>query len=148
MHSRNLQRDEQDLHFGDFDRVSSLSATSSTASVPTAQQLAGDFSDTRLNSGVLVPLFDPFSTFLDASGATMRNPIPGNIIPASRQNKIAQAFDKYYPAANLPGDPFTHNNNWFAQGSTPSASNKADVKIDHNISEKQRISSRYGANWG
>lgn len=136
------------FYFGDFDRVSSLTATSSTANVPTAQQLAGDFSDTRLNGGALVPLFDPFSTFLDASGATMRNPIPGNIIPASRQNKIAQAFDKYYPAANLPGDAFTHNNNWFAQGSTPSASNKADVKIDHNISEKQRISSRYGANWG
>jgi hypothetical protein len=30
----------------------------------------------------------------------------------------------------------------------PSASNKADAKIDHNISEKQRLSARYGVNWG
>ena len=108
--------------FADFDRVHSLSATTSTGSVPTAQQLAGDFSDTRLNNGNLVPIFDPFSTFVDANGNTLRNPIPGNIIPLSRQNKIAQAFDKYYPAPNQPGDPFTRVNNWFAQGSTPSAS--------------------------
>ena len=78
----------------------------------------------------------------------MRNPIPGNIIPASRLNKIAQAFDKYFPAPNQPGDPFTRVNNWFAQGSTPSAANKLDAKIDHNFSEKQRISARYGVNWG
>jgi len=134
--------------FGDFDRQTSLSATTSTGSVPTAQQLSGDFSDTRLANGNLVPIFDPTSTFVDANGNTMRNPIPGNIIPANKQNKIIQAFDKYFPAPNQPGNPFTRANNWFAQGATPGASNKADAKIDHNFSEKQRLSSRYGANWG
>jgi len=134
--------------FADFDRVVNLSATSSTASVPTAQQLAGDFSDTRLNNGALVPIFDPYSTFVDSAGNTLRNPIAGNLIPVSRQNKIAQAFNKYYPAPNQPGDPFTRVNNWFAQGSTPGANNKIDAKIDHNISEKQRLSARYGVNWG
>ena len=134
--------------FGDFDRVQSLSATTSTGTVPTAQQLAGDFSDTRLANGNLIPIFDPTSTFVDASGNTLRNPIPGNIIPGNKQSKIIQAFDKYFPAPNQPGNPFTRANNWFAQGSTPSASNKADVKIDHNFSEKQRLSSRYGVNWG
>ncbi|HWP85155.1 MAG TPA: carboxypeptidase-like regulatory domain-containing protein, partial [Terriglobia bacterium] len=42
--------------FADYDRVKQSSATSQTASVPTAQQLAGDFSDTRLNNGALVPI--------------------------------------------------------------------------------------------
>ncbi len=134
--------------FGDFDRLTSLSATTATGSVPTAQQLAGDFSDTRLTSGALDPIFDPSSTFVDGSGNTLRNPIPGNIIPQARLNKIAQAFDKYFPAPNQPGDPFTRVNNWFAQGSTPSASNKVDAKIDHTISDKQRLSARYGVNWG
>jgi hypothetical protein len=134
--------------FADYDRVKSLSATSTTASVPTAQQLAGDFSDTRLANGNLVPIFDPSSTFVDASGNTMRNPIPGNVIPTARLNRTAQAFNKYFPAPNLAGDPFTRVNNWFAQGSTPSAANKLDAKVDHNFSEKQRISTRYGANWG
>ncbi|HJZ94958.1 MAG TPA: TonB-dependent receptor, partial [Candidatus Solibacter sp.] len=98
-------------------------------------------------NGNLVPIFDPTSTFVDANGNTMRNPIPGNMIPANKQNKIIQAFDKYFPAPNQPGNPFTRANNWFAQGATPSASNKADAKIDHNFSEKQRLTSRYGANW-
>jgi hypothetical protein len=134
--------------FGDYDRVSSNSATSTTASVPTAQQLTGDFSNTRNANGTLSQLYDPQSTFIDAAGNTMRNPIPGNMIPASRQDKIALAFNKYFPAPNLAGNPFTAVNNWYAQGSTPSASNKADIKIDHSLSDRQRLSARYGANWG
>ncbi len=133
--------------FADYDRVQALSATTSLSNVPTAQQLAGDFSDTRLANGNLVPLFDPYNTFKDANGNTLRNPLPGNIIPLSRQNPITLNFIKYYPAPNLPGNPFTRNNNWFGQGSTPSHGNKVDVKIDHNFSEKQRLSARYGANW-
>jgi len=133
--------------FADYDRVQQSGATTALGSVPTAQQLAGDFSDTRLNNGVLVPLFDPFSTFV-SGGNTLRNPIPGNIIPASRQNAIARNFIKYFPASNLPGDRFTRNNNWFAQGSNLSAGNKIDAKVDHNISEKQRFTVRYGADWG
>src|SRR5262245_2903940 len=41
--------------FADYDRLKSMSATSQVGSVPTAQQLAGDFSDTRLGNGALVP---------------------------------------------------------------------------------------------
>ena len=134
--------------FADYDRVQQSSATTSLGSVPTAQQLLGDFSDTRLNNGALVPIFDPFSTFTDANGAVLRNPIPQNMIPMSRQDPITRNFIKYFPAANLPGDPFTRNNNWFGQGSNLSAGNKLDAKIDHNISDKQRFSARYGVDWG
>jgi hypothetical protein len=134
--------------FADFDRYKQKSATSSTASVPTPKQLSGDFSDTRLANGNLVPIYDPYSTYVDASGNTLRNPLPGNIIPASRQNPIARAFNKYYPAPTSDGNPYTHANNWFAQGSTPSAGNKLDAKLDHNISDRQRISSRYSVDWG
>jgi hypothetical protein len=133
--------------FFDYDRISALSATTSLGSVPTAQQLSGDFSDTRLANGNLVPLYDPYNTFKDASGNTLRNPIPGNVIPLSRQNPITLNFIKYYPAPNLPGNQFTRNNNWFGQGSTPSDGNKIDVKIDQNFSDKQRLSARYGVNW-
>ncbi len=134
--------------FADYDRVKQSSATTQTASVPTSQQLAGDFSDTRLNNGVLVPLFDPYSTFVNAGGTVLRNPLPGNLVPQSRQDPIARNFTKYFPAANLPGDPFTRNNNWFAQGSNLSAGNKIDGKVDHNVSEKQRFTARYGVDWG
>jgi hypothetical protein len=133
--------------FFDTDYYNQLSATTSTASVPTAKQLTGDFSDTRLANGNLVPIYDPFNTFVNANGATQRNLIPGNIIPLNRQNPITLKFIKYYPAPTSDGNPFTHANNWFGQGSTPSRDHKLDAKIDHNISEKQRFSSRYSVDW-
>ena len=133
--------------FVDTDYYKQLSATTSTGSVPTARQLTGDFSDTRLANGNLVPIYDPYNTFVNSSGAVMRNPLAGNIIPLSRQNPIAQAFDKYFPAPTSEGNAFTHANNWFAQGSTPASDHKIDAKIDHNISDKQRFSSRYSVDW-
>ena len=87
--------------FFDFDYYKQLSATTSTASVPTAQQLTGDFSNTRLANGNLVPIYDPYNTFVNSSGATVRNLIPGNIIPLSRQNPITLKFIKYFPARHI-----------------------------------------------
>jgi hypothetical protein len=133
--------------FLDYDYYNQLSATTSTASVPTLQQLTGDFSDTRLANGNLVPIYDPYNLTKNASGTTVRNPVPGNMIPLAVQNPITRNFIKYYPAPTSDGNPFTHANNWFAQGSTPGTNNKLDAKIDQNISSKQRFSSRYSVNW-
>ena len=133
--------------FADFDRYKQLGATTTTGTVPTAQQLAGDFSDTRLANGNLVTIYDPYNTFVNSSGITVRSPIPGNMIPLARQNPIARKFNTYYPAPTSAGNPFTHVNNFFAQGVNESADNKIDAKIDHNISEKQRFTSRYSVDW-
>jgi hypothetical protein len=133
--------------FLDTDYYNQLSATTSTASVPTPQQLAGDFSNTRLANGNLVPIYDPYNLTTNASGARVRVPIPGNIIPLNRQNPITVNFDKYFPAPTSSGNPFTFANNWFAQGSTPSHDHKIDAKIDQNISDRQRFSSRYSVDW-
>ncbi len=133
--------------FFDTDYYNQLSATTSTASVPTPQQLSGDFSDTRLANGNLVPIYDPYNLTTNSSGARVRVPLTGNIVPLARQNPITQQFIKYYPAPTSSGNPFTHANNWFAQGSTPSHDNKIDAKIDQNISDKQRFSARYSVDW-
>lgn len=133
--------------FIDTDYYSDLVATTTTASVPTAQQLTGDFSDTRLANGNLVPIYNPYSLTTNASGARVRTLIPGNIIPASMQNPITLKFIKYYPAPTSAGNAFTHANNFFAQGSRPAQDHKIDAKIDHNISDRQRFSSRYSVDW-
>jgi hypothetical protein len=56
--------------------------------VPTAAELNGDFSQ----SGVTI--FDPLNV---VNG--VRQPFPGNVIPASRISPVANAFKKYWPAA-------------------------------------------------
>lgn len=39
------------------------SASTTLGTVPTAQQISGDFSDTRLSNGNLVPIYNPFDTY-------------------------------------------------------------------------------------
>ncbi len=134
--------------FADFDGYKELGATSETASVPTAQQLSGDFSDTRLANGNMITIYNPFDTFKNAAGTTLRNPFLGNKIPLSMQNQITRNMDAYFPAPTSAGNAFTRVNNFFAQGSIPSANYKLDGKIDHNISDKQRFTARYSVNWG
>jgi hypothetical protein len=100
------------------------------------------------------PLLDALKVWLDGAQTTAlpKTPIGEALTYAANQwaalNVYVTDGDPTAYDFNQPGDPFTRVNNWFAQGSTPSAANKLDAKIDHNFSEKQRISSRYGANWG
>ncbi len=81
--------------FADYDRQKNLSATSQTGQrPPRPSSWPATFPIPGMPTGPLSQLYDPYSTYVDSTGATLRNPIVNNIIPASRQNKIAQAFNK------------------------------------------------------
>ena len=113
--------------------------------VPTDAMRTGDFSDARSASGQLVQIYDPYSTRLasDGSGNRVRDAFPGNIIPKSRLSPVALAAMKYYPEPNQPGVLYTHNNNFFGQGSSPLDKRIIGVKMDHNFSETRRLSGRF-----
>lgn len=129
--------------FMDYEGQLSNSATTSLGSVPTLKQRAGDFSDTRLANGNLATIYNPYDTFTNAAGQIRRRPFAGNIIPDGMQNPISKNIVKYYPTPTSEGNPFTRVNNFFAQGADSNSSHQFDVKVDHNISEKQRLSTRY-----
>src|SRR5579884_1724400 len=61
------------------------------STVPTAQQLQGDFSATRNRDGSLAVIYDPTTTALDPAqpGKYIRRPFPGNVIPQSRFDPVA-----------------------------------------------------------
>jgi hypothetical protein len=139
---------DKTFFFYDYEGTKQSNAATRTMTVPTAQQRIGDFSDTRTSSGQLITIYNPFATFQTADGKTLRRPFAGNIIPTSMLDPVALNVMKYYPAATSTGLPFTHANNFFAQGVNVSDSHQMDIKIDHNISEKQRFTSRYSVNWG
>jgi hypothetical protein len=124
------------------------SASTTLGTVPTAQQIAGDFSDTRLSNGNLVPIYNPFDTYTAADGRILRRPFENNMIPPSMHSTVARNVLAFYPAPTSEGAPFTRVNNFFAQGVGKSESEKLDSKIDHNLSEKQRLMSRYSVDWG
>ena len=67
------------------------STRNNVLTLPTAAERAGDFSQTRTGSGQLVTIYDPLTT-RTANGAIVRDPFPGNVIPADRINGVARAM--------------------------------------------------------
>src|SRR6266851_768873 len=84
-----------------------------TYTVPDEAQLRGDFSNLRDAQGRLITIYDPASGHLDATGQWVRDPFPGNIIPANRIDPMAKTFSQYFlrPNAAAPAgsDPWRTN---------------------------------------
>ncbi|MCX6538525.1 MAG: TonB-dependent receptor [Acidobacteria bacterium] len=93
----------------------------SLATVPTLEERRGDFR----NSGITV--LDPFNG---------RQPFPGNVIPANRFNAASLKLLSYLPEPNLPGVA----NNYFANLPERDDETLVTVRLDHNLSSKQRLS--------
>jgi hypothetical protein len=132
--------------FADYEGHRDQSATTMLTTMPTPLQLAGDFSQTFRSNGKPYVIYNPYDTYETEDGL-MRRPFEGNVIPPEMQNPASLKILKYYPAATSDGDPVTHLNNFYKQGVNASRGDKVDIKIDHNISERQRITSRYSVNW-
>jgi hypothetical protein len=119
--------------------IRSRSGASATATVPIEAWKNGDFSDLRNGAGQLVTLYDPYDIGPDGT----RQPFPGNKIPVSRFNTIAKNLLQYFPQPNAaPTNAFTHVNNYFLSGKSPSLNNKFDARLDHNFSSKLRLWAR------
>ncbi|HEU0121800.1 MAG TPA: TonB-dependent receptor [Bryobacteraceae bacterium] len=114
-------------------------------SVPTDQQLGGDFSNTRNANGALRTIFDPFSTRTDPSDTTktIRTPFVGNIIPSTMIDPVAANAVKLWPRPNQAGFAFTNQNNVGIQMVPRSPTDRFDTKVDHNFSTNRRMFVRY-----
>ena len=113
--------------------------------VPTERQKAGDFSQTFDNTGALVTIYDPLTTRPDPNnpGRYLRDPFPGNIIPANRINPIAAATQKYYPLPLNAGDPLTGLNNFPFTGTQPQTNNDFSIRADHQFNPSTSLMGRY-----
>ena len=67
------------------------STRNNVLTLPTALERAGDFSQTRNAAGQLVTIYDPLTT-RTVNGVIVRDPFPGNVIPADRLNPVARAM--------------------------------------------------------
>jgi hypothetical protein len=104
--------------------------------VPTAAEVAGDFSQTRDGNGNLITIIDP----------TTGQPFSGNKIPANRINPNGQAilrlFNKF---ENTPlggainGYRFNHN----SQQSVSYPRREKSIRLDYNLTENTRAYVRY-----
>ena len=73
--------------------------------VPTAAARQGDFSDYRDRNGNLIVIYDPLTTRPNPNGSgVIRDPFPGNVIPANRLDPVGRNVASIYPLPNGPGN--------------------------------------------
>jgi hypothetical protein len=124
--------------FVDFEKVRSNSAFNNVATVPTMAERAQnpDF------SGTATTIYDPKQPLVACAPpgtGQCRPPVPGNVIPSSEVDPIGRAILNLYPQPNVPGE----FNNFLFSGTAHAPDYQFDIKVDHQINDKQRISGRY-----
>jgi carboxypeptidase family protein/TonB-dependent receptor-like protein len=133
--------------FFDYERFRDNAPNIILTSVPTiAERTNGDFSQ-LLASGR--QLYNPFQVACTGSGLNEvcnRAPIVGNIIPKP-WDPIGANLLNLYPMPNLLGDAQGFGN-FGAKEIYANPSYQFDLRMDHNFSEKSRLSARYSQNGG
>jgi carboxypeptidase family protein len=113
----------------------------SQQTIPSMKQRQGDFSE-LLSQNILI--YDP-ATARQSGTRIVRDPFPGNIIPADRISPIAREILKYYPEPNQQGNALGQNN--YISGVTRNDDYYTmNFRGDHVISRSQRISARFAHN--
>jgi hypothetical protein len=97
-------------------------------------------------NGDPITLYDPASPNPAARVSFQSEGAPnGYSIPVSRVNQTALNILRYFPAPNqISAGSAPWQNNYFAELSVPSIYKNFMIKLDHNLSEKDRISARWG----
>jgi hypothetical protein len=110
--------------------------------VPTPAMRNGDFS-ALLSQGIVI--YDPQSARISTGTSVVRDPFPGNIIPSSRINAIAQKVLSYYPQPNQTADA-SGRNNFFSANPRTDDFYSWSTRFDHTVTAKQRLMARYTKN--
>ncbi len=115
-----------------------------TATVPTDQERAGDFSI------ISAPVLDPCAGSVNAQGAcpgSSAAPVrfPGNVVPPGRINPTSKALLTLWPAANTPGivTPSGTVNNFSTVGRTGGNQDQIVARVDRDVTLRQRIFVRF-----
>ena len=141
-----------------FEATRERIAQSALFTIATDKQRLGDFSDLVDSAGQPIPIYDPLTTRPNpaydptkAISATnlqyLRDPFPGNIIPANRLEPISKSAVALYPRPNINVGPFLQNNYWV---NSP-FENRADgaiAKLDHRLTEKQQLGFNFNLSRG
>lgn len=105
--------------------------------VPSLDQRRGDFSP-LLRLGPAYQIYDPATTVPAPNGRFARQPLAGNIVPASRFNPAALKLLEYYPLPNAAGTADGRNNHQLPPANT--VHYRAHLgRLDHFVSQTWRF---------
>lgn len=156
-----IRKDKTFFFFGFEGNRSSQPATS-TAWVPTDLMKSGDFSaqlgTTQVGTDALGrpimagAIYNPFTTRAITAGQVdpvtgltatssgyIRDPFPGNKIPANLLNSVGKKLVTYYPSPNSTNPGF----NYTSSGAAPFTSDEFTAKVDHRFNDNNFINYRF-----
>jgi hypothetical protein len=102
--------------------------------VPTAAELAGDFSGPSPQGGPTPTIYDPQTTKV-VGGKAVRTPFPGNIIPKSRLDAVGLNIAAFFPKPNCS----QNNNNYCSDPQAVSSYLYNASRIDYNFSDYDHL---------
>lgn len=116
-----------------------VSSRNNVLTFPTALERAGDFSQSFAANGQPIVIYDPLTTRPNPNGSGfIRDPFPGNIIPADRINPVARAM-----MANMPQP--TSGRSYNGQASLEDGPQRQEtLKVDYRWSDRWTTSAMYG----
>ncbi len=117
-----------------------------TGTVPTAAMREGDFSGLMTPDGKPVTIYDPFTSRPVSKKKWIRDPFPGNVIPASMFDPVAVNVTPMYPLPNKPGLGSSVSQNFIANASSVDDLNMFTGRFDHSFSEANRLFFRASRN--
>lgn len=104
-----------------------------TLTVPTLRMRAGDFGEFPNNI-----IYDPATSQI-VNGRITRTAFASNRIPENRFDPVGRALLQFYPLPNLPGTA----NNFVGNYQRILTRDNFTAKVDHNITENDKINVRY-----
>jgi hypothetical protein len=108
--------------------------------VPTAATRGGDFSNYRDRNGNLIVIYDPLTTRPNPNGSGLvRDPFPGNVIPANRIDPVGRNFASIYPMPNGPGN----FDNYTSTVNRSVRDHSFTGRIDHRAGNKDNFFARF-----
>ena len=112
--------------------------------VPSARMRIGDFSE-LLAIGPQYQIYNPFTTrpHPTQAGRFIRDPFPGNVIPAGLLDPVAKNILEYFPMPNQAGTIDGQQNFQNPTAVAFETYYTATGRIDHNISRNHRIYGRF-----
>jgi len=124
--------------FFSYEGIHRTQVLTQSFTVPTIPQRSGDFSG-LLALGSQYQIYDPFSRVPASGGRVSSSPLPGNLIPKSRQDPIGMGLLQYWPLPNQTGNA-DGTNNWYCNQSGQSNQYWGmTTRLDHNFNDRLRM---------
>lgn len=113
--------------------------------VPTPEQLRGDFSNAVDAAGRLIPIYDPATSRPDPNDPlrTIRTVFAGNVIPDSQIDPVARNITAVYPGPNRAGTNLAGANNFSRNNVSINNIATWTSKVDHVFTDNDRMSARF-----